>query len=98
MNSIPDPASKAPLAPDSGAVLLPCSAIVIIAEEESRMHPNWFCFFGAIRGFLSRLVDDSAYRDVCSGREISVVFTANGPLVFRPEPKNVVQNRPARSS
>jgi hypothetical protein len=32
------------------------------------------------------------------GREISVIFTSNGPLVYRLETNNDVQNEPARSS
>jgi hypothetical protein len=98
MNSIPDPASIAPSAADSGAVLLPPSAISVIAEEESRTHRNRSSFFVAIRTLASRLVDDSAYRDVSLGREISVIFTSSGPLVYRLETNNDVQNQPARSS
>ncbi|HET9374934.1 MAG TPA: hypothetical protein VFO40_08170 [Chthoniobacterales bacterium] len=98
MNSIPNPASLAPSGADSDAVLFPSSAISVITEEEGRTHRNWSSFFAALRAFVSRLVDDSAYRGVCLGREISVIFTSNGPLVYRLEMKNDVQNEPARSS
>jgi hypothetical protein len=95
MNSIPDTAAITPSASDSGAVLLPPSATSAIPTEESRS--NWSGFSVAVRAFLSGLVDDSAYQDVSLGREISVIFTSNGPLVYRPETNNDVQNKPARS-
>src|SRR5260370_20132543 len=98
MNSIPNPASIAPSAPDSGAVLLPPLAISANPDEESRSHRNWSSFFVAVRAFLSGLIDNSAFQDVSLGREISVVFTSNGPLVYRVETNNDLQNKPARSS
>jgi hypothetical protein len=98
MNSIPDPASIAPSAPDSGAVLLPPLAVSANPDEETCSHRNWSSFFVAVRAFVSGLIDDSAYQHVSLGREISVVFTSNGPLVYRAERNNDVQNEPARSS
>ena len=87
MNSIPDPAAIAPSASDSGAVLLPPLAGSAIADEEGRRHRNWSSFSVAVRAFLSGLLDDSAYQEVSLGREISVIFTSNGPLVYRLETK-----------
>lgn len=98
MNSIPDPASIAPSAPDSGAVLLPPSAVSAIPDKETDRSPYWSGFFVAVRSFVSGLVDDSAYQHVSLGREISVIFTSNGPLVYRAARNNDVQNNPARSS
>ena len=98
MNSIPNPASLAPSGADSGAVLFPPSATSVIAEEESRTHRNRLSFFVAVRAFASRVIDGSAYQDVSLGREIFVIFTSNGPLVYRLETNNDVQNEPARSS
>jgi hypothetical protein len=91
MNSIPDPASIAPSAPDSGAVLLPQSAVAAIPNKETDRSPYWSSFFVAVRSFVSGLVDDSAYQHVSLGREISVIFTSNGPLVYRPARNNDVQ-------
>ncbi|MBV8815758.1 MAG: hypothetical protein JO271_14810 [Verrucomicrobia bacterium] len=39
--------------------------------------------FGTVRDVFSGLIDDSAYQQVALGREISVVFTTQGPLVYR---------------
>ena len=85
INSIPDPASIAPSAPDSGAVPLPARVASLVGGEENRPYRNWSNFSVAIRTLESRLIDDSAYRDVSLGREISVIFTSNGPVVYRLE-------------
>jgi hypothetical protein len=98
MNSIPEPASIASSAPDSGVVLLPHSAVSAIPDKETDRSPYWSSFFVAVRSFVSGLVDDSAYQHVSLGREISVIFTPNGPLVYRAESNNDVQNKPAGSS
>src|SRR5260370_5994473 len=98
MNSIPEPVSIVPSAPDSGALLLPASAVSAIPDKETCTQRNWSSFFVAVRAFVSGLIDDSAYQQVSLGREISVVFTSNGPLVYRAEGNNDVQNKPARSS
>jgi hypothetical protein len=98
MNSISDPASIAPSAPDSGAVLLPPLAVSAIPDEKTNRPRYWSSFLVAVRAFVSSLIDDSAYRHVSSGREIFVIFTSNGPLVYRAERNNDVQNKLAGSS
>jgi hypothetical protein len=98
MNSIPDPASIAPSTPDSRAVLLRSLAVSAIPDQEKCRPRYWSSFSVAIRAFLSGLIDDSAYQHVSLGREIFVIFTSNGPLVYRAERNNDVQNKPARSS
>jgi hypothetical protein len=45
-------------------------------------------FFRAVRVFLSGLVDSSAFQEVSLGREVSIVFTSNGPLIYRWEANN----------
>lgn len=40
-------------------------------------------FFRRIRSLFSGLLDDSAFQEVSLNREISVVFPANAPLVYR---------------
>jgi hypothetical protein len=98
MNSIPEPASIGPSAPDSGAVLLPHSAVSAIPDGEACRPRCWSSFFFAVRAFVSGLIDDSAYQHISLGREVSVIFTPNGPLVYRAERNNDVQNKPAGSS
>ena len=85
MNSIADPASIAPSAPDSGAVPLPAWAASLVGGEQNRPYRSWSNFSVAIRTLASRLIDDSAYRHLSLGREISVIFTSNGPVVYRLE-------------
>jgi hypothetical protein len=98
MNSIPDSASIASPAPDSGPVLLHHSAVSAIPDEKTYRSPYWSSFFVAVRSFVSGLVDDSAYQHVSLDREVSVIFTPNGPLVYRAAMNNDVQNKPAGSS
>jgi hypothetical protein len=97
MNSIPNPASIAPSASDSDAVALP-SRLSMIRKEEKRSDRSRVSFFAAVRALVRRLVDDSAYREICLRRETSVIFTANGPLIYQPRANDDVRNGPARSS
>jgi hypothetical protein len=97
MNTISDQAAIAPSAPDSGAVLLRCPAS-IICEVEGRGDRSKGNFFITIRAFVCSLVDDSAYREISLGRETSIIFTVNGPLIYQPRANEDVQNGPARSS
>jgi hypothetical protein len=71
-----------------GALLLQPPVSSIISKEGVRRERNTHSFFSAIRAFLRRLVDDSAFRDVSLSREISIIFTANGALIYRWESNN----------
>jgi Protein of unknown function (DUF1232) len=51
------------------------------------------CFRG-VRFIFSGLLDSSAFQEVSLGREVSVVFTTNGPLVYRCRADNAAE-RPA---
>jgi hypothetical protein len=42
-----------------------------------------FAFFRSLRAVLSGVLDSSPYDQVSLGREVSVVFTSQGPVVFR---------------
>jgi hypothetical protein len=77
LSSIDRPAFASDILPLRGATDL---ATFDDGQRSSRSVSN---FFRAVRAFLSRLTDCSAYQDVSSGREISVVFTPNGPLIYR---------------
>ena len=45
-------------------------------------------FLRAARVFLSGLVDNSPFQEVSLRREASILFTCNGPLVYRWEADN----------
>jgi hypothetical protein len=81
----------------SSGLLRTPSVASVVAEEESGAQRNWSSFFVALRVLVSRLIDDSAYRDVSVGREISVIFTLNGPLIYRHKTSNDVRNESTRS-
>ena len=67
----------------------------LILDEGHRLRRSAHSFFRAVRVFLSGLVDSSAFQDVSSGREVSIIFTSNSPLIYRWESNN--EKPPARS-
>jgi len=46
--------------------------------------PCWYRLFRSLQAVLSGLLDSSAYQQISLGREISVAFTSQGPVVYRP--------------
>jgi hypothetical protein len=42
-----------------------------------------FTFFRSLRAVLSGVLDSSPYNQVSLGREVSVAFTSQGPVVYR---------------
>jgi hypothetical protein len=67
----------------------------IILDKGGRLSHRTDRFFRVARVFLSGLIDGSAFHNDSLGREVSVLFTSNGPLIYRWESKN--QEPPARS-
>jgi hypothetical protein len=53
-------------------------------------------FFRTVRVFLSGLIDSSAFQEVSLGREVSIIFTSNGPLIYRWEANNANNGKPDR--
>jgi hypothetical protein len=53
-------------------------------------------FFRAVRVFLSGPIDSSAFQEVSLGREVSIIFTSNGPLIYRWEANNANNGKPDR--
>jgi hypothetical protein len=92
--SMPAPASVSTPAFRADTVLPGDPASSIILEERHGVSRNTRRFFSAVRAVLYRLVDSSAFEEISSGREVSVIFTVNGPLIYRWESKN--QNPSAR--
>jgi hypothetical protein len=43
----------------------------------------WYPFFRSLRAVLSGVLDSSAYDQISLGREVSVAFTSQGPVVYR---------------
>jgi hypothetical protein len=44
--------------------------------------------FGTLRGLTSSLVDSAPFRQVSLNRELSIVWTSNGPLVYQSKSNN----------
>jgi hypothetical protein len=94
--SIPSAASICRSVFQSDAVP-PCGAAPsIILDEGHRLRRTAHRFFRAVRAFLSGPIDTSAFQEVSLGREVSNVFTSNGPLIYRWEANNGEQG--SRSS
>ena len=72
-----------------------CPAPSIILDERHRLSRKAPSFFTAVRVFLTNLADKSAFQELSSGREVSIIFTSNGPLIYRWESNN--GNPPTRS-
>jgi hypothetical protein len=69
--------------------ILPCRAAPsVILDEGYRLSRSAHNFFRAVRVFLSGLIDSSAFYSDSLGREVSVVFTSTGPLIYRWESNN----------
>jgi len=60
----------------------PCGAPIML-DEGHRLRRATHSFIRAVRVFLSGPVDSSAFQEVSLGREVSVAFTSNGPLIYR---------------
>ena len=74
---------------DSKEAVLACPATTVVTGNgvDSWTHRSWKVF-GTIRAFYFEWLDASPYYHVSLGREVSIVLTSNGPLVYRWESKN----------
>jgi hypothetical protein len=73
----------------------PCGAAPsLVLEERHRLRRTAHSFFRAVRVLLSGPVHSCAIQEVSSGREISIVFTSNGPLIYRWEENNSNNGKP----
>jgi hypothetical protein len=81
--SIPPPAPICVLAFRSDTIL-PCrAALSVNLDEGYRPSRSAHSFLRVVRVFLSGLIDSSAFHNDSLGREVSVIFTSNGPLIYR---------------
>jgi hypothetical protein len=75
---------------DSEEAVRVCPATTVINTAGADSWTRRFGkFFGTIRAFCFQWGDASPYQHVSLGREVSMVLTSNGPLVYRWEPKGV---------
>ena len=62
----------------------PCGAAPsIISDEGPRLSRSAHGLFRAVRVFLSGFVDSAAFQEISLGREVSIIFTSSGPLIYR---------------
>jgi hypothetical protein len=57
-----------------------------------------FAFFRSLRAVLSGVLDSSPYDQVSVGREVSVAFTSQGPVVYRYRRNSAVEKLPEPKS
>ena len=55
----------------------------LILDEGHRLRRAAHSSFRAVPVFFSGSIDSSAFQDVSSGREVSIIFSSNGPLIYR---------------
>jgi hypothetical protein len=56
---------------------------------------SWYAFFRSLRAVLSGVLDSTPYDQISSGREVSVVFTSQGPVIYRYGRNSAVDSAPA---
>jgi hypothetical protein len=44
---------------------------------------SWYTFFRSLRAVLSGVLDSTPYDQISLGREVSVSFTSQGPVIYR---------------
>jgi hypothetical protein len=72
----------------SSDTIPPCRAAPsIILDEGYGLSRRAQSFFRTVRSFLFGLIDSSAFHNDSLGREVSIIFTSNGPLIYRWESK-----------
>ncbi len=59
------------------------AAASIISDEGDRLIRSAHNFFRTVQVFLSRSIDSSPFQEVSLGREVSIIFTSNGSLIYR---------------
>src|SRR5258707_3130701 len=72
-------------------------ATFVVPQKTDRREEHSKAFFGTLRALFFHLIDSSVFQDVSQGREISIVFTAIGPLAYRCKTNHDVRNKSARS-
>jgi hypothetical protein len=59
----------------------------VILDEGYGLSRSAQSFFRTARSLLFGLIDSSAFHNDSLGREVSIIFTPNGPLIYRWESK-----------
>ena len=66
----------------------PWGAAASVTLDDGHRHIALHRFFRAVRVSLSGPIDGSAFQEVSLGREVSIIFTSSGPLIYRWEKVN----------
>jgi hypothetical protein len=93
--SSPPPAPISVFAFASDTILRGPTAPSVILDKGERLSHSAHRFFRVARVFLSELIDSGAFHNHSLGREVSVLFTSTGPVIYRWESNN--EKPPARS-
>jgi len=56
---------------------------------------SWYTFFRSLRAALSGALDSTPYDQISLGREVSVAFTAQGPVIYRFGRNSAADSAPA---
>jgi hypothetical protein len=96
--AIPTPNSNCAAALRCEAVLPDAPTTIIISDSRPHSGSGARKLFRALRVFLSGVVDGSAFQDISVKQQVEIIFTSNGPLIYRCEPNKNVRKDPARPS
>jgi hypothetical protein len=66
--------------------------------ERIRVDHCWHSLVRSIRAILRGSLDSSAYQQFSLSREISIVFTSQGPLLYRGSARNTAHSTTQRSN
>jgi hypothetical protein len=73
--------------------VLPHAATAFVISDNAPPSSNGARkLFRAIRAFLSNVTNSSAFQDISLNQRVEIIFTSNGPIVYRCEPSKNTRN------
>ena len=94
---IPPSDSNCATALKSEVVLPNAARAPAFSDNGPRLSSSARKLFRAVRVFLSSIADSSAFQEISANRQVVIIFTSNGPLIYRWEPNKDVRKEPDRS-
>jgi hypothetical protein len=87
---IPTPNSNSVATLRCEAILPDAATALVVSENGPSSISGTRKLFRALRAFLSSIGDSSAFQDISVKQQVEIIFTSNGPLIYRCEPTKKV--------